>query len=448
MAMTNALPGPSSRIPGVHLLAFRRDMLGFLQHLSHTYGDVATFRLGPERVVLLSHPEHIQDVLVTHHRQFIKARRGDVSRQFLGEGLLNSEGDTHRRQRRLSQPAFHRQRVAQYGAVMTDYATRLSQTWQDGDSIDAAAAMMRVTLAIAAKTLFDADVESDAVAIGRAISELLELSPRFSLPFAAVLMRLPLPGSRRLRQAQQVLDTTIYRIIEERRADATDHGDLLSMLLLAQDETGDQTGMTDRQIHDEALTLLLAGHETTALALTWTWYLLSQHPEAEAALHAELDAVLGKRPPTVADLPNLSYTRQVFAESLRLYPPAWLMTRRNLDDFTVGKYTLPARTFIMISPYLTHHDARFFPDPEAFQPQRWASVSPDNRPRSGYFPFGGGPRQCIGESFAWMEGLLLLATLAPKWQLRLVPDHPVALRPLVTLRPKYGMRMILTKRPL
>jgi cytochrome P450 len=446
MATTTALPGPPSRFPGTHLLAFRRDMLGFLQRLSQTYGDVATFQLGSERVVLLSHPEHIQDVLVTHHRQFIKARRGDVSRQFLGEGLLNSEGDTHRRQRRLSQPAFHRQRVAQYGAVMTNYATRLSQEWQDGESIDAAAAMMRVTLAIAAKTLFDADVESDAVVIGRAISELLELSPRFSLPFAAVLLRLPLPSSRRLRQAQQVLDTTIYRIIEERRADAVDHGDLLSMLLLAQDEMGDQTGMTDRQLHDEALTLLLAGHETTAVALTWTWYLLSHHPEVEAALHAELDAVLGKRPPTVADLPNLCYTRQVFAEALRLYPPAWLMTRRNLDDFGIGKYTLPARTFIMISPYITHHDARFFPDPDAFQPQRWASVSPDNRPRSGYFPFGGGPRQCIGESFAWMEGMLLLATLAQQWQLRLVPDHPVALRPLVTLRPKYGMRMTLTRR--
>lgn len=446
MATTTALPGPPSRFPGAHLLAFRRDLLGFLQRLSQTYGDVATFQLGAERVVLLSHPEHIQDVLVTHHRQFIKARRGDVSRQFLGEGLLNSEGDTHRRQRRLSQPAFHRQRVAQYGTMMTNHATRLSQEWQDGDSIDAAAAMMRVTLAIAAKTLFDADVECDAVVIGRAISELLELSPRFSLPFAAVLLRLPLPSSRRLRQAQQVLDTTIYRIIEERRADAMDHGDLLSMLLLAQDETGDQTGMTDRQLHDEALTLLLAGHETTAVALTWTWYLLSQHPEVEAALHAELDAILGKRLPTVADLPNLCYTRQVFAEVLRLYPPAWLMTRRNLDDFGVGQYTLPARTFIMISPYITHHDARFFPDPDAFQPQRWASVSPDNRPRSGYFPFGGGPRQCIGESFAWMEGMLLLATLAQQWQLRLMPDHPVAMRPLVTLRPKYGMRMILTRR--
>jgi cytochrome P450 len=243
-----------------------------------------------------------------------------------------------------------------------------------------------------------------------------------------------------------VLDTIIYRIIEERRAEAMDHGDLLSMLLLAQDETGDQTGMTDRQLHDEALTLLLAGHETTAVALTWTWYLLSQYPEVEAALHAELDAVLGKRLPAVADLPNLCYTRQVFAEALRLYPPAWLMTRRNLDDFRVDKYTLPARTFIVISPYITHHDARFFPDPNAFQPQRWASVSPDNRPRSGYFPFGGGPRQCIGENFAWMEGMLLLATLAQQWQLRLVPDHPVALRPLVTLRPKYGMRMILTRR--
>ena len=222
------------------------------------------------------------------------------------------------------------------------------------------------------------------------------------------------------------------------------------MLLLTQDETTDNpdgpVGMTDRQIHDEALTLLLAGHETTANALTWTFYLLSQHPEIEASLHAELDTVLGNRRPTAADLPNLSYTRMIFAEALRLYPPAWLMTRRNLEPFPVGDYELPARTFIIISPYLTHRDARFFPDADMFQPQRWTSLNSDNRIRSGYFPFGGGPRQCIGEGFAWMEGMLLLATIAQHWQLQLAPNHPVVPRPLVTLRPKYGMQMVANRR--
>ena len=442
------IPGPPTRLPGAHFLAFRRDALGFLQYVSQTYGDVATFKLGPERVVLLTHPDHIQSVLITHHRQFTKARRGNVSQQFLGEGLLNSEGDMHRRQRRLTQPAFHRQRIAQYGTVMTEYTTRLQSQWQDGTQLDIATSMMHVTLAIAAKTLFNANVESDALQIGQAISDLLELSPRFSLPFAAALTRLPLPSSRRIRRAQHILDTAIYRIINERRADARDHGDLLSMLLLTQEDTpdGEAAGMTDRQIHDEALTLLLAGHETTANALTWTWYLLSQHPDVENKLHTELDAVVGDRQPTVADLPNLVYTRMIFAEALRLYPPAWLMTRRNLEPFPISQYELPSRTFILISPYLTHRDARFFPEPDAFQPQRWEALQADPRPRTGYFPFGGGPRQCIGEGFAWMEGMLLLATIAQHWQLRLVPNHPVEPRPLVTLRPRYGMQMTLSRR--
>lgn len=445
MAVAAYPPGPPSRFPGAHLLAFRRQALAFLCHVSRTYGDVASFRLGPERVVLVTHPDAIRDVLVTHHRAFIKARRGDVSKQFLGEGLLNSEGDVHHRQRHLMQPAFYRQRLAQYAAVMTAYGTRLRQQWQAGETLDIAQAMARVTLAIAGKTLFAVDIEAEAKDIGAAITTLLQFSSRFNLPFAELFMKLPLPSNARLRRAQQYLDTTIYRMIHERRAHGNDTGDVLSLLLGAPEAASEATGMTEKQVHDEALTLLLAGHETTAVALTWTWYLLSQHPEVAAKLHAELATVLDGRVPTDADLPHLSYTRMVFTEALRLYPPAWMMTRRTLVEYKLGGYTLPAGTFIMLSPYVTHHDARFFPNPEVFDPERWAAPAATHHPKLVYFPFGGGPRQCIGEGFAWMEGLLLLATLAQHWQMRLVPGHPVAPHPLVTLRPRYGMPMTLVR---
>ena len=330
-------PGPRARFPGAHLLAFYRDMLGFLCRLRREYGDVVAFRLGPERTVLLSHPEHIHEVLVRQHRAFMKGRRGDVSKQFLGEGLLNSEGAMHQRQRHLMQPAFHRQRLTQYATVMTTYGARLSQSWQDGDTLDIAPAMMRVSLAIAAKTLLDADVEEEATDIGRAITTLLRLSPRFSFPFAPLLRKLPLPSHLQLRRAQHYLDTLIYRLIDERRATGGDTGDVLSMLLHAQADDG--SPMSTRQIHDEALTLLLAGHETTALALSWTWYLVAQHPDVDAAMQTELQTVLGGRLPTAEDLPQLPYSRMVLSEALRLYPPAWLMTRRALgrgDDWSLS----------------------------------------------------------------------------------------------------------------
>jgi cytochrome P450 len=305
--------------------------------------------------------------------------------------------------------------------------------------------MMRVTLAIAGKTLFDAAVEDEATDIGRALTTLLRLSPRFSLPLAPLLLKLPLPSNTKLRQAQHYLDTLIYRLIDERRTQGVDTGDVLSMLLFAQyDEDGSH--MSARQVHDEALTLLLAGHETTALALSWTWYLLAQHPDADTALQRELQTVLGGRLPTYEDLPQLQYTRMVLSEGMRLYPPAWLMTRRACEDVVIGDYRVPTGTFFFISPYITHRDRRYFADPEAFIPERWAANSAASLPRYAYFPFGGGPRQCIGEGFAWMEGLLLLATVAQTWYMRLVPDHPVEPLPLVTLRPRYGIHMQLERR--
>ena len=444
MVATPLPPGPRARVPGAHLLAFARDMLGFVCRLKREYGDVVAFRLGPERTVLLSHPEHLHEVLVRQHRAFQKGRRGDVSKQWLGEGLLNSEGVRHQHQRRLLQPAFHRQRLAQYAAVMTTHAARLRQTWQDGDTLDIAPAMMRVTLAIAAKTLLDADVEAEATAIGQAITTLLQGSSRVPLPLVPLVRRLPLPSQRRLRRAEAYLDTLIYQLIDERRTRGGATGNVLTMLLDARTEDG--RPLSPRQIHDEALTLLLAGHETTALALSWTWYLLAHHPDVDAAMQAELQTVLGGRLPTAADLLQLPYTRMVFTEALRLYPPAWLMTRRARQEVTIGDYRFAPGTFFLLSPYLMHHDARFFPEPEAFVPTRWAAPPEAGPARHAYLPFGGGPRQCLGEGFAWMEGLLVLTTLAQMWRMALVPGLPVEPWGLVTLRPRQGIPVRLARR--
>src|SRR2546428_10342877 len=298
MISTPSPPGPRARFPGAHLLAFSRDMVGFLCRLKREYGDVVAFRLGPERTVLLSHPEHMHEVLVRQHRAFLKGRRGDVSKQFLGQGLLNSEGALHQRQRHLMQPAFHRQRLAQYATVMTTAAVRLRQSWQDGDTLDITPAMMRVTLAIAAKTLLDADVEAEATDIGRAITTLLRLAPRFNFPFAPWLRKLPLPGLITLRRAQDYLDTVIYRLIDERRAKGSDTGDVLSMLILAQADDG--SPMSPRQVHDEALTLMLAGHQTTPLAPRWARALLAQHPDGDRAMPAAPPTAARGRPAAAA----------------------------------------------------------------------------------------------------------------------------------------------------
>jgi len=330
---------------------------------------------------------------------------------------------------------------------MAAYAAARRDRWRAGTTIDAHQEMMALTLAIVGKTLFDADVEHEAAEIGAALATTFEsFHFGFFLPFGELLERLPLPATLRFRKARARLDATIYRLIEERRRAGGDRGDLLSMLLLAQDTEGDGGRMTDLQLRDEAMTIFLAGHETTANAMTWTWYLLSQHPDVEARVHAEIDAALGSRLPGADDLPLLPYTRMVLAESMRLYPPAWIVGRRALGPFEANGYTIPARSIVLLSQYTMHRDARWFPDPERFDPERFTPERQADRPKFAYFPFGGGPRVCIGEQFAWMEGLILLATIAQRWRLRLVPDHPIALQPIITLRPKHGIRMIVEAR--
>ncbi len=397
-------------------------------------------RLGPQDAYLLNHPDYIRDVLVTNQRLFTKSRIMQRSKVLLGEGLLTSEGDFHLRQRRLVQPAFHRERLEAYAAVMAGLATSAGDRWRPGEELRIDQEMMRLTLSIAGRALFNADVADEAGEIGRALTDIFGMFNRLTLPFATLLLRLPLPSSRRFERARARLDETVYRIIRERRASGVDAGDLLSMLLLASDEDG-SVGMTDQQVRDEVLTLFIAGHETTAVALTWTWYLLSLNPECERKLHDELERVLGGRTPSLADLPDLRYTEMVLAESMRLYPPAWAISRLAQANYEAGGVPIPAGSVCLMSQYVTHRDERFFPDPERFEPERFVPELREARPRFAYFPFGGGTRVCIGERFAWMEGVLVLAAIAQKWKFRLVPGHPVVPLPVITLRTKHGIRM-------
>jgi cytochrome P450 len=435
-----------------------RDPLALFTDLTRTYGDIVYFKLGAERVFLISNPRDIRDVLVTHQKNFTKSRGLERAKKLLGEGLLTSEGAAHLRQRRLAQPAFHRERIAGYAGVMVDHAARMRARWQDGATFDVAKEMMRVTLAIVGQTLFDKDVESQADEIGVAVTDVLKTFWLALLPFPDLLDKLPVPMLRRARASRARLDALIYAMIAEHRASGRDHGDLLSMLLAAQDDEADDglqaspdsarstdagapRRMSDRQVRDEAMTIMLAGHETTANALTWTWYLLSQHPDVEAALHAELARTLTNGLPTMADFGRLPVCERVVTEAMRLYPPAWMLGRRAIADYSLGDYTVPARSMILMSQHVVHRDARLYSDPDKFLPGRWTPEFKAALPKFAYFPFGGGTRQCIGESFAMMELVLVLATVAQHWQLRLVPNHPVVPQPLITLRAKHGMMM-------
>ena len=419
--------------------------LDFFANLARTYGDISSYRMAGEQLFLVNEPRLIRDILVTHNRNFTKSRGLERSKRLLGQGLLTSEGAMHLRQRRLMQPAFHRDRIAGFGDLMVGYADRMRRSWSDGATLDISGEMNRLTLSIVGKTLFGVDVESQAAAVGEALTAVMESFWMMMLPFAEVLERLPVPKLRRARLARARLDAIIYRMIADRRASGGEHGDLLSMLLAAQDED-DGGVMTDQQVRDEAMTIFLAGHETTANAMMWTWYLLGGAPEVEATLHAEVDRVLQGRLPAMADLPALHYVERVVTESMRLYPPAWIIGRRAIDEYQLGDYVAPPRSILVMSPYIMQRDPRFYADPERFDPDRWTPEFRAALPRFAYFPFGGGPRQCLGESFAWMELILLVATISQQWRLRLVPGHPVVPQPLITLRARHGMRMTVEKR--
>lgn len=434
---------PGESRPWSSILALRNDPLGYMERIAARYGDLAHLRVGPYKVVFVNHPDLVHEVLVAKDASFIKGRALDQTRDVFGKGLLTSEGEFHKRQRRLIQPAFHRRRIEGYADAMATDAAAAAARWRDGETVDVSREMTRLTLRIVARTLFSVDVEEESAReVGRALDALVDAFSVVAV-LGSVIRKLPLPSVRRANKARETLDALIYRMIAERRRTGGGE-DLLSLLLAARDEDG--SAMDDRQVRDEAMTLFLAGHETTANALAWSWYLLAGHPEAEARFHAEVDSVLGDRLPGAADLPSLPVTRQVFAEAMRLYPPAWAVSRRAIEPVTIGGYPVPAGSGVLASQWTLHRDPRFFPDPLAFRPERWTEELEAGLPKLAYFPFGGGPRICIGMGFAWMEGILLLATLGRRWRMRLVSGQRVEPHPRITLRPKNGVLVTLERR--
>jgi len=409
------------------------------QDLAETYGDIAHYKIGPHHIVFLNHPEYIREVLVVQNDNFIKERTVQRTKMLLGEGMITSEGAAHRAQRLAAQPAFHRQRISEYGTTIVEEAVRIRDSWRVGEQRDIAIDMMHLTLNVVARTLFATDLREEVYELAAAINRIMDLyNFLVMLPAAEWLVHVRPPGLAAFVRARKRIDAVVYRMIDAHQRSGVDRGSLLD-LMFAASPANDEASR--EALRDQVITIFLAGYETVANALSWTWYLLSENPLCKAKLHREVDTVLTDRLPSCEDVPRLRYTEMAMAESLRLYPPAWAMGRYARNDFSLGDYFLPARTTVLTSQFITHCDPRFFPDPLRFDPERFTAEGKARRAKFTYFPFGAGARQCIGESFAWMEGVLILATLSQKWNLRLVPGHRVEPQPLITLRPKYGMLM-------
>ena len=434
--------------------AFRKFRPGnpifLFQHLAEKYGDIAHYKIGWHHIVFLNHPEYIREVLVVQNDNFIKERTVQRTRMLLGKGMITSEDAEHRAQRQVAQPAFHRQRIQEYGAAIVDEAARARESWKDGEQRDIAIDMMHLTLKIVARTLFAADLQNEVLELADAINRIMGLyNFLVMLPAAEWLVHLRPPGLAAFVKARKRIDAVVYRMMDAHRRRGGNGGSLLDLMLTASSNESESDAGPEAQqaLRDQVITIFLAGYETVANALIWTWYLLAQNPDCERRCHEEVDAVLQGRLPTGEDLPRLHYVEMVMAESMRLYPPAWAMGRYARNDFQLGQYRLPARTTVLISQFVTHRDPRYFPDPLRFDPERFTAEAKSKRAKFTYFPFGAGVRQCIGESLAWMEGVLVLATFLQKWKLRLVPNQCVEPQPLITLRPKYGMRMQVEARP-
>jgi cytochrome P450 len=421
----------------------QQNPLDYFTDMARNYGDVSGMRIGKFRSLFINHPDLIEDVLVNNSRKYHKGRILKANKYLFGEGLLTSEGDFWLRQRRLAQPAFHRARINSYAATMAEYSEQLIATWRHGEQRDIHEEMMQLALRIVGKTLFDADVTRDAKEVGETLDVLLHIAANFG---RTILVPLWVPSPRNIRAKLGIkrLEKVIYRIIAERRASGRDTGDLLSILLQAQDDDG--AHMTDRQLRDETITLFLAGHETTANTLSWTWWLLAQNPAVEKKFHEELDGVLAGRAPTVDDLSKLSYLSNVLTESLRLYPTAWGMARLAAEDHEIAGYPVHTGYGVAFAQWVVHRDARWFDAPIEFRPERWESGLAKQLPRFAYFPFGGGPRQCIGNTFALMEASVVLATVGQKFQFQLLANHKVTPLASITLRPRNGIQVTLKAR--
>jgi cytochrome P450 len=434
-------PGPRDRIPGASFLAFRRDALRLLLRTARRYGDIAYYRLGGIQLYLVTHPDHVKDVLVTHSRHFT-GLAFEAGKSLTGAGLLSVQGEEHRRHRRILQPAFHRDRIATYGNVMA----RWSQQWRDARSaaevLQLRTEMARLTLGIIGEAMFGAEDDDTAQEIRKFLDAAMVRFTPLTFWLGRRLERLPLPASRRFLRARARLDQRVYRLIEGRRGAGAGRDDLLSMLLQARDSENGAGGLSDSEVRDEVVTIFLAGHETTANALTWCWCLLADHPEAEHEMHRELDATLDDRLPEPNDLPALPFTSGVLAETLRLCPTVPMIFRRVVEPLDVGGYRLPRGAVVVLSQYVTHRDPRFYPDPERFEPRRWLPEAKSTRPRYAFFPFGGGPRVCIGEHFAWLEAVVVLATIAQRWRLLpLTPGPAPAPSPGLLTRPPDSLQM-------
>jgi cytochrome P450 len=463
-------PGPHSILPNKLLREFIHNPIKSLMGIAYTYGDISHLKFGRQHVYLINNPQYIEDILIRNHKNFIKSRGLQVSKRLLGEGLVTSEGEYHDRQRRIIQPAFHPTLIKKYADIMTTYAVNMCQRWHDGMVVDIHKEMMHTTLKIISKAVLGSEVKlekDDDDEVGNALMVCMEYFNRLLMPFGELIEKIPiLPVNIGYQRAKKILDSIVYNMIKEHRDNelkGIQQGDLLYTLLQAQDEEAKIGRMNDTQLRDEVMTIFLAGHETTANALTWTLYLLSQHPTVADKLYEELDSVLGSnnnnnndkndnsisnrnRIPTIEDVPKLEYTEKVFRESMRLYPPAWTIGRQAINDYKVDKYVIPAGSIILMSQYVMHRNPTYYTDPDLFYPDRWNKEVKSHLPRFSYFPFGGGIRGCIGEPFAWMEGILLIATICNRWKMHHDTNHKVELKPLITLRPKYGMRMKLEVR--
>ncbi len=431
---------------------FRRKWVSFgepiplFEHLHQTFGPIAHYRFMGTTIVFVNDPDWINEILVTQAASFVRERTLKRMKILLGEGLITSDDPIHLQQRRIIAPAFHRQRINGYANQIVASAQEQAARWTPNQPIDINDEMMQLSLHIVARTLFDSEVTADVLAVRDEVNTIMGLyNFLVAFPRLESVLHWPIPGVIKFRRARARLDTVVEKMIATRRTltrtQLEQRGDLLSMLMSARDEDNSGKGMTDTQVRDEVLTIFLAGYETVANALTWTWYLLSQNPQAADKMYAEVDQVLGTTTATVETFPHLKYTEQVFAESMRLYPPAWAMGRQSTVPIELGPYRFPPDTHFFFSQYIMHRSPEYWPDPLAFRPERHTPDARATRPRFVYFPFGGGRRQCIGEGFAWMEGVLSLATIAQRWRLSFIPQYPVIPQAKITLRPKFPMRM-------
>jgi cytochrome P450 len=446
-------PGPSDILPYTMGRKFLRDPLKTLIDLSRTYGDISHFKFGNRHVYFINNPKYIEDVLLTNYKNFIKSRGLQVSKRLLGNGLVTSEGQHHDRQRRLIQPKFYPKQIKSYSDVMIRCALNICNKWMDGNVVDIHKEMTHVTLAIISKSVLGYEFKRKDDEVSKALLTCMEYFNRLLMPFGELIGKIPLlPINKGFQKAKRLLDSIVYNMIIEHRKnldkDRKEGDDLLFTLLQAQDEESGIGKMSDQQLRDEVMTIFLAGHETTSNALTWTLYLLSNHPEVEAKLDQELQSVFGEDRliPSSEDVPKLEYTIKILTESMRLYPPAWALGRQAINDCNIDRYTVKAGSIILMSQFVMHRNPLFFAEPDRFYPERWTPEFKRQLPRFSYFPFGGGKRGCIGESFAWLEAVLLISTICRTWKMVVIPGHNVALKPLITLRPKYGMPMLLTRK--